>query len=502
MSEKDDKEEVKKYLGDQLWRLNNLYWITDERGEKFKFKLNDIQEDFFKNMWYLNVILKARQLGFSTFILLFLLDNCLFRRNIRAGIIAHSLDDATVLFKDKIKFAYDHLPKWLVEILATNKNSSKELVFSNNSSIRVGTSMRSSTLNYLHVSELGKISRKYPEKSEEIKTGALNTVHAGQFIFLESTAEGRDGLFFQICQEAQRKVGKLTPLDFKFFFYPWYIDKRYVADPNLVVLTSEEIKYFEDLKNNHSIELSAEQKAWYVLKWHTQQLGVNDKMRQEYPSTPKEAFEKKLSGSYYGEIIARLRNEKHITDIVYDPSLPVNTYWDLGRNDTNAIWFVQFFGGKQYRCIDYYENNGESLHHYAKVLKDKGYIYGEHFLPHDVAVTDISQQENKSRQEVLEDLGVRPLNIVPKIGDIGEGVDMTRNILPLTWFDESKCDKGLKALEAYQKEWDDKGGTYKDRPRKHFWANHAADAFRQLAQSHNANPKPKLRRRKGNWRTV
>ena len=60
-----------------------------------------------------NLILKARQLGFTTFIQIFMLDACIFNSNIRAGTIAHRLDDAKVIFRDKIRFPYDNLPDWL-----------------------------------------------------------------------------------------------------------------------------------------------------------------------------------------------------------------------------------------------------------------------------------------------------------------------------------------------------------------------------------------------------
>jgi hypothetical protein len=218
----DAARKIKSLLMDHWWRLSNLYYITNESGKKVKFKPNWAQSQLFDNLWFLNVILKARQLGFTTFIQIYMLDQCLFNSNVRAGVIAHNKEDAHVFFRDKIKYAYDNLPDWLKTERPAIKNDAGELLLNNNSSIRVGTSMRSGTLQFLHISEYGKICRKYPEKAAEIRTGALNAVHAGHMVFVESTAEGRDGDFYGLCTRAralQEAGKKLTELDFKFHFF-------------------------------------------------------------------------------------------------------------------------------------------------------------------------------------------------------------------------------------------------------------------------------------------
>jgi hypothetical protein len=128
---------------DPRWRLQNLYFITDKRGRKVKFEANESQLAFLEQTTALNIILKARQLGFTTLCCLIYLDACIFNPNTRAGVIAHRLDDAKVIFRDKIKFPYDALPEELKERVHTTQDSADTLTFSNNSSIRVSTSMRS-----------------------------------------------------------------------------------------------------------------------------------------------------------------------------------------------------------------------------------------------------------------------------------------------------------------------------------------------------------------------
>src|SRR5215216_6366212 len=159
---------------DPRWRLSNLYWITDKAGRAAQFVPNSAQLKFLDEVHTLNLNLKARQLGFTTLCCLIYLDACVFTPHTRAGVIAHKLEDAKVIFRDKIKFPYDRLDEGLRGTVPAVQDSADTLTFGNNSSIRVSTSMRSGTLQYLHVSEFRKICAHTPEKAREIVTGALN----------------------------------------------------------------------------------------------------------------------------------------------------------------------------------------------------------------------------------------------------------------------------------------------------------------------------------------
>jgi hypothetical protein len=185
-----------------------------------------------------------------------------------------------------------------------------------------------------------------------------------------------------------------------------------------------------------------------------------------------------IKGTYFGDIINELRQQNRICRIPVETSTPVHTFWDLGRNDSTCIWFMQRVGLEN-RFIDYYETNGEGLAHYAKVLKDKGYLYGEHYLPHDVEITELTT--NRSRRETLEELGVRPIRVVPRVREINEGIEMARQKLSSCWFDETKCDFGIRCLENYRKDWDESRQVFRSSPR-HDEYSHGADAFRQFAQ--------------------
>src|SRR5262249_16657225 len=154
-------------------------------------------------------------------------------------------------------------------------------------SIRVSTSHRSGTLNYLHISEYGKMCAKHPDKAREVRTGALNTLQHGQVAFIESTAEGQEGHFYELCdlaQSKQRQGTALTPLDFKFHFFRWWKNDGYELDPAAVIIPDLYARYFEKLEETQNISLSPAKQAWYVKKAETQ---LSD-MRREYPSTPEE----------------------------------------------------------------------------------------------------------------------------------------------------------------------------------------------------------------------
>lgn len=204
------------------------------------------------------------------------------------------------------------------------------------------------------------------------------------------------------------------------------------------------------------------------------ELMTADQYEQEYECS----FTAAVEGAYFSKEMAEAKSR--ILNIPIEPSVPVNTFWDLGRNDTTVIWFHQRVGLEN-RFIDYYENNGESLHHYAKVLKDKGYLYGDHYLPHDVVVTELTT--NKSRSETLKESGVNPLVVVHRTSDKLEAIEMARRSIVSCWFDKGRCAEGIRALENYRKEYDEKRKVFRDRP-LHDWASNPADAFMQFAQGY------------------
>jgi len=188
------------------------------------------------------------------------------------------------------------------------------------------------------------------------------------------------------------------------------------------------------------------------------------------------AFLTHHDGAYYNLEMRDARVDGRITAVPYDRRLPVVTAWDLGIGDSTAITFAQFHGS-EVRIIDFYENSGVGLDHYARVLQEKGYRYDQHILPHDVRVKELGS--GKSRYETLQSLGINPITIAPQL-QVDDGIQAVRSMLPLCWFDAEKCDHLVEALRAYHREYDDQRMTWKGRP-EHDWSSHPADSFRYLA---------------------
>jgi hypothetical protein len=461
---------------DKAARLSDgFYRIKDKAGRVVPFRMNHDQRRFLNERHGMDVILKARQKGFTTIIQLDMLDDCLFRPNTGSGIVAHNREDAEAFFADKIKFAYDELPPEFRSIVRAEQDSAKSLKFSNGSSIRVGTSLRSGTFQRLHVSEYGKLCAKFPDKAKEVKTGAFNTVQAGQRITVESTAEGQAGHYFEMTQAAKQRAEAGTPLtalDFKFHFYPWWTSDEYSLDED-VTEPADLMAYFDKLEHEHGIELTKGQRAWYVKKAEQQ----GDDVMREYPSTPDEAFEASIEGAYFKNEMAKLRRERRICRIPIMEA-PVYTTWDLGLNDSMAITFWQDHGFER-RAIDYYENSGEGFAHYARVLIDKGYAYSRHYMPHDAeqrALTEVAEP----RRVHAERAGITPIEVLKRIETEQAGIDASRAFLASVWIDESRCARLVRCLDNYRKAWDDKLGVFKTYP-VHDEYSHGYKSFESAA---------------------
>ena len=470
----EQAKELEKYLSSRAYRLNNLYYIQDKRGRKVKFKLNEPQTIAFNEMWYLNVILKGRQQGMSTFIEILMLDMCLFRDDTSCGLVAHTLDDAKGLLASKVKYPYDNLPDWLKEAVPLTTDSKTELAWGNNSKLRVGTSLRGGTYNILHVSEYGKIAHKYPDKAEEIVAGAFNTIQAGQQIFVESTHEGgKGGRFYELCVNSMgKKDEELTKLDFKFLFFPWFNLPEYRLKSDHTIVDEETTRYLDTIEKYHGITLDKEQRIWYFKK----KIQQGFKIYQEFPSTVEEAFMVEVSGAFYAKQMGRARAEKRITRVPHDPSVPVYTFWDLGL-DMTSVWFVQFIG-REISVINYYENDDEDIHHFIAYLdqyqRRTNCRWGKHMLPHDGKRRSVVDTKN-TVLSIFQDQGL-PVDRVVSDYSLMSEIEQVRQTLPKCVFDENECERGITVLESYHQKWNESMNCWTGEP-VHDWASHGATAF-------------------------
>lgn len=486
-------------LDDAWFRITSgtLYKIVikgdnDEESLVVPFIPNKTQLKLLRSLWNRNNILKARQLGCTTLFAILWLDTALFSKDpIRCGIIAQDREAAEVIFRDKVKFAYDSLPDFIKEKTPLAKNSASELMFGHNgSSIRVATSMRSGTIHRLHISEFGKICAKYPDKAAEVVTGSIPAVPKSGILVIESTAEGQEGEFYKITQRSianQQKGAELSEKDYRFHFFPWTDADEYELDPGLITISDGYDKYFREIETKAGIEISARKRAWYVATCESDFSGDIWKMRQEYPTTPEEAFQVSTDGCYYSEQLTQARRQGRVVPTIPVLPEPVNTFWDIGRGDMTSIWTHQY-ALFQHRFLGYYESSGEDLIHYVQHLQqtasERGIIYGTHYLPHEAGYRRIGERPDTNRtiQEMLQNLWPgQSFVIVPVVSAIMAGIQATRAAFGAACFDEQYCADGIKRLENYKKRWNKTMGCWSDEP-LHDANSHGADAFRQWGQ--------------------
>lgn len=500
------REDIQLGLSDPWWRICNLYWIVDKDGKPVPFEPNAEQADFYNNLHTRNSILKARQKGFSTLMQILALDQCLFNDNFTANTIADTLPNAGKLFR-KAHFAYERLPAVIKAAKPLKSQTTSEMVFTNGSSFSVGTSARGGTVQFLHVSEMGKIAKKYPEKAREIVTGAFEAVPLNGVIVVESTAEGNGGEFFDICDAALKKRearSHLTELDFKLHFYPWFNSHEYRINPQDVHFTDADKQYFRQTEALATVTLDTDQRAWYVKKREV----LKRDMKREYPASIKEAFEQAIEGAVYGDEMTLMRERGRICAVPIDPFERVNTFWDLGSNDHTAIWLHQRVGAWD-NFVKYMHGTRTGLRKWWETLEEWRITngverWGSHYLPHD-GNAERQGEEIESAKSILEGLKVKNVEIVTRVSDLATGIDLTRTaMVKSVRMDAEHCVEGVRCLDSYQYEWDEKRGQWREKP-LHNWASNGADAFRQWAQGFTpgtdiATTVQSFKNRKRSWR--
>lgn len=198
---------------------------------------------------------------------------------------------------------------------------------------------------------------------------------------------------------------------------------------------------------------------------------------EQYAQEFECAFDVPALGAIYAKEFGEAATEGRVCSVPYDKAALVHTAWDLGVGDDTCIWFWQSVG-KEIRLIDYYANRGQPITHYLAVLGQKGYAYGQHYVPHDAEARE--RWTANTMTQVAEEQGFR-MEVLPR-EDVEQGINAARMLFSRCWFDEKKCREGLDALMNYRREYAEKLGQFKPTP-LHDWASHGADAFRYLAMS-------------------
>jgi len=368
------------YFPSKMFRLNSgLYKIENKKGKKIPFEMNYAQHVVYSAALRHPriIVLKSRQQGISTLWLLSYIDDAITLDSFAIGLMSQGKKESQTLLS-RTTVALEGLPSEVIKMLGVSviKNNSEAISFSNGSIMYIQTSFRSGTLQRLHISEMGKISAKYPEKAKETKAGSLQAIAPGNTVVVESTAEGRKNEFYKMWHEASDYVGARTPMDFYPVFLSWVDD----PDCNLTIpqrADDEALEYFvkcehniDKLRGSTGFKLTDSQKWWWVAKKRE----LPDEIYQEYPATPDEAFAAVRDGAYYAvpytthvkgrqevrvlspeeirvENVSSVKSLSYrlmlkklkikvleakwytIDNLLYDPLLPVFAACDLGKND-------------------------------------------------------------------------------------------------------------------------------------------------------------------------
>lgn len=479
----DDHDLVANFLPSKLWRLNNLYTIVTKQGERVTFRMNYAQHKVYAaSLQHPRlIILKSRQQGISTFWLISFFDDGMVFGDLSIGLMAQGNREASVLLK-RVGLAWDNFPKPIASLLTLKQlnNNASELTWSNGSTIYISVSFRSATLQRLHISEYSKIANANPQRAKETKTGTLQAIAPGNTVVIESTAEG-DNDFKQMWNNAllaeqrvnERGLPTFAGKDFKPVFLSWVDDPDCVSDTFEEASLTEQ-KYFEKIEGELGIELSQEQKNFWIGQYRE----LGEEIYQEYPATPEEAFTKINDGAYYGALYtSNIIKKNRVLKSLHDPMLEVFVAMDLGMNDTFTLVYFQRWEN-EWRIIDEYSNSGEGLEFYVKQMESTGYQIAQVFAPHDVEVKELGT--GKSRLQRLKELGVRNITVLKRLPTV-DGIEAVRAIIPNMWIDE-KCTYLRKCLQNYSKEWDEAHETWKAKPNHDKWS-HGADAIRYMAMS-------------------
>ena len=341
-------------------------------------------------------------------------------------------------YKQAKSIAWDYLKFYTKNIPGTRWNESElrcDLI--NGARITLLSSENFDSIRgiYLDVCAIDEVAQVSQGLIDEVIVPALSD-RKGK-LFLIGTPKGMNNIFYDYYQKAQADP-------------KWFLFKAKASETNIV----DE----EELGN----ALTVMGKAKYDQEFECSFLG-------------------NLENSIFGDLVQELDDKGSIGAVPYDPSLPVNTAWDIGYNDSTSIIFFQLLN-HQINIIETYEDDNEALPHYIKILQDKDYIYDTHYGPHDLDVTEFSN--GKTRREVASALGVR-FRIAPRIL-LEDGIHAVKMLLPRCKIDSDNCADLLIALRHYHRKFNDKERIFKSKP-VHDFSSHMCDALRCLATGLDEN---------------
>jgi len=460
-------------LADPVFRLTcgRIYMIRNQDGEPEWFQPKPEQKRIIRLIYLSGVkvliIPKARQLGMSTLIALIILDTILWSTSVQTTLIDYNGDNARKKMVEKVIYAYDRLPPAvaaLSSVRAKNTQTGEFAVGPNvafcseedakmRSTAFFGDQPRGGTNQILWLSEWAEIAARFPQRSTDIKTGALSSAKRGLIIVETTWHGGKRGDVWPFVKAAletppEHRTSRTPAIQ----FFAWWTDPRNRQEGSPEAIRPETLAYFTEIKRAwpqelDGIEFDHEQMLWY--QEESIKLGVY--MRGQNPTVLEECFQSIIKGAIWAEAIAKCRQEGRITNVPHDPTLEVDTFWDLGAPSNTSIKFVQH-RGPFHHLIASQQGGWSFVPDLVRSLKLRGYKYHIHFLPHDGAQTDRGGAtfEQQFREELARQGVSGQIVVIPRAGSVWPGVNQMTSMFNTLLIDIS-CKEFIDAAENYRR---------------------------------------------------
>ena len=291
-----DAEQLLERLRSPVWRLENLYSIRTRDGSIIPFRPRPQQRQIIDMIYRQGckrvVILKSRQLGFSTLLGVVCADRLCFGQGQTISLIDQTLADAQMKLRDIVMVAYESLDPALKKELPIVRANNAELAIkfvgnenAKTNSLFAGLHARGGANSFLHISEWGVIQATDLARSEEILTGALPSVGDGICVAETTWRGGRNGHLWGLVKQAlETPEEQKGPYDWRVQFFPWCDEPAY-CDAVPRPLSDETQRYFAGLPASAG-EFTPGQMSWYQRK--RAELGMF--VKREYPSVLEECF--------------------------------------------------------------------------------------------------------------------------------------------------------------------------------------------------------------------
>lgn len=476
----DELAILEPFLADSERRLfsGELYKIIDKQGRLVPFLPRPEQVEVIRELHAGNwlVIIKARQLGLSTAIGIFVADLMLFSPNIQSSLVEINAQLASRKMDRIVKTAIENLPDWLLSIVNVDKSNNSQLTIdlcgTGKSTFFAGVNARGGTNQFLWVSEWGPIQHEDPARSSAIRTGALPSAKQGLCAVETTWMGGKGGDLWELIEPVISGQSN----DWKIKFFPWYLDPENVSED--AQIDDKAAAYFAKIQarlDAEGVTLTEQQKRWWAKERRTQ--GIF--MARENPTFLDECWSAPVEGAIYAAEISRAQAEGRIVPMPIDGSNQVHTAWDFGSPQNTRVWFFQVVGReiRFIRCDRDFV--GTAAQRVAQMLS-YGYNYGKHYLPHDL---DQTERSGKTMRTVLVEAGLPSPSLVcvPRCHSVWVGINHALELFNAISFNEPLCRDGLDALNAYHTRKTTNGQA--DEP-VHDWSSHDADAFRTFAEAH------------------